>query len=110
MHEDTKSKLHMKNAVQSLHTLLRNINITIKLKNNVVLYGSENLSNTFRQKHGLKLFNKRVMRRISYPRWRKQQSRKNYMTDEIQNLFCSPDIRMIKSRRVRWTRYIMPTR
>jgi len=61
----------MKNAVQSLHTLLRNINVTIKFKNNVVLYGSENLLNTFRQKHGLKLFNKRVMRRISYLRWRK---------------------------------------
>jgi len=61
----------MKNAVQSLHTLLRNINVTIKFKNNVVLYGSENLSSTFRQKHGLKLFNKRVMRRISYLRWRK---------------------------------------
>jgi len=55
-------------AVQSLHTLLRNINITIKLKNNVVVYGCENWSNTFRQKHGLKLFNKRVLKRIFLPK------------------------------------------
>jgi hypothetical protein len=37
-------------AVPSSHPLSRNINVTIKLKNNVVLYGCENWSNTFRQK------------------------------------------------------------
>jgi hypothetical protein len=62
----------MKNAghleVQSSHTLPRNIQVTIKFKNNVILYVRENWSNTFRQKHGLKLFNKRVLRRIFIPK------------------------------------------
>jgi len=32
------------------------------------VYGCENWSNTFRQKHGLKLFNKRVLKRIFLPK------------------------------------------
>jgi hypothetical protein len=70
----------------------------------VVLYGCETWSLTLREEHGLRVFEKRVLRRISGQKrdevmggWRK-------MHNELHNLYSSPNrIRMTKSRRMRWT-------
>jgi hypothetical protein len=74
----------------------------------VVLYGCITWSLTLREKHRLKVFESRVLRRIFgskmdkiIGRWRKLHN------DEFHNLYCSPDTtRMIKSRRIRGAGHI----
>jgi hypothetical protein len=74
----------------------------------IVLYGCEIRSLTFREKHRLKVFENRVLRRIFGPKrvevtgeWRKLHN------GELHNLYCSPDIiRRIKSRRKRWAGHV----
>jgi hypothetical protein len=69
----------------------------------VVLYGCETLSLTLGEKHILRVFENRVLRRIFRPKrdeimgeWRKLHNA------ELHNLYSSPDIvRQIKSRRMR---------
>jgi hypothetical protein len=113
MHKEIKSKLNSENAcyhsAQNLLTsclLSRNLNVkiykTIILP--VVLYRRETLSLTLSEKHRLRMFENRVLRRIFGPKrdevmgeWRKLHS------GELHNLYSSPDIiRQIKSRRMRW--------
>jgi hypothetical protein len=60
------------------------------------------------EEHGLRVFENRVLRRISGPKrdeltggWRKLHNEK------LQNLYSSPSIiRMIKSRRMRWAGHV----
>jgi hypothetical protein len=74
----------------------------------VVLYGCETWSLTLREEHRLRVFGKRVLRRIFGPGmdevtggWRKLHN------EEFHNLYSSPSIiRMIKSRRMRWARHV----
>jgi hypothetical protein len=74
----------------------------------VVLYGCETWSLTLREKHRLKVFGNRVLRRIFGPKrnevtgeWRELHNK------ELHDLYCSPSIiRMIKSRRMRWARHV----
>jgi hypothetical protein len=73
----------------------------------VVLYGCETWSLTLREEHRLKVFEKRVLRRIFGPKrdevtggWRKLHNEK------LHNLYASPNIRMIKSRRMRWAGHV----
>jgi hypothetical protein len=113
MHKEIKSRLNSGNAcyhsVQSLLSsslLSRNLKIkickTIILP--VVLYGCETWSLILREKHRLRVFENRVLRRIFGPKsdevmgeWRKLHS------GELHNLYSSPDIiRHIKSRRIKW--------
>jgi hypothetical protein len=69
----------------------------------VVLYGCETLSLTLWEKHRLRVFENRVLRRLFGTKrdevtggWRKLHSEK------LHNLYCSPSIiKMIKSRRIR---------
>jgi hypothetical protein len=71
----------------------------------VVLYGCETWSLTLWEEHRLRVFENRVLRRIFGPKrdevaggWRKLRN------EELHNLYSSPSIiRMIKSRRMRWT-------
>jgi hypothetical protein len=70
----------------------------------MVLVGCETLSLTLREEHRLRVFEKRVLRRIFGPKrdgvtggWRKLH------IEELHNLYSSPSmIRMTKSRRMRW--------
>jgi hypothetical protein len=71
----------------------------------VVLYGCETWSLTLREEHRLRMFENRVLRIIFGPKrdevtggWRK-------LHNELHNLYSSP-IKMIKSRRMRWTGHV----
>jgi hypothetical protein len=73
----------------------------------VVLYGCETWSLTLREEHRLMVFENRVLRVIFGPKrdevtgeWRKLHS------GELHNLYSSPDIRQIKSRRMRWVGHV----
>jgi hypothetical protein len=73
-----------------------------------VLFGCETLSVILREEHRLRVFESRVLRRISGPKrdevtgeWRRLHN------GELHNLYSSPDIiRQIKSRRMRWVGYV----
>jgi hypothetical protein len=116
MHGEVKSRLNTGNTgyhpgqgLLSSQLLSRNLKVkiykTIILP--VVLYGSETLSLTLREGHRLRVFENRVLRRIPRPKrdevrgeWRKLHN------GELHNLYSSPDIRQIKSRRMRWAGHV----
>jgi hypothetical protein len=72
------------------------------------LYGCETWSVTLREEHKLRVIENRVIRTLFGSKrdevtggWRKLHN------EELHNLYSSPSIiRMIKSRRMRWTRHI----
>jgi hypothetical protein len=72
------------------------------------LYGHETWSLTLREEHRLRVFEKRVLRRISGPKrdevtveWRKLHNK------ELHILYSSPNIiRQSKSRRMRWVGHV----
>jgi hypothetical protein len=69
----------------------------------VVLYGCETWSLTLREKHRLRVFENRVLRRIFGPKRDEVTGEcKKLHTGELHNLYSSPDIiRQIKSSRMR---------
>jgi hypothetical protein len=65
------------------------------------------LSLTLREEHRLRVFENRVLRRIFGPKrdevtggWRKLYN------EELHGLYSSPDIRVIKARRMRWVGHV----
>jgi hypothetical protein len=74
----------------------------------VVFYGCETWSLTLREKLRLRVFEKRVLRKIFGARrdgvtgeWRKLHN------EELNDLYCSPSIvRVIKSKRIRWAGHV----
>jgi hypothetical protein len=97
-------------SVQNLlpsHLLSKVINIriykTIILR--IVLYGCEIWSLTLWEEYILRVFENRVLRRIFGPkRDEVTGGRRKLHNEELHNLYSSPSIiRMIKSRRMRWT-------
>jgi hypothetical protein len=74
----------------------------------VVLHGCETWSLTLREEHTLRVFEKRVLRRIFGPKrdeetgeWRKLHN------EELRYLYSSPSIiRIMKSRRMTWTGHV----
>jgi hypothetical protein len=72
-----------------------------------VLYGCKTWFLTLREERRLRVFENRVLRRILGPKrdevtgeWRKSYR------GELHSLYSSPDIRQIKSRRMRWARHV----
>jgi hypothetical protein len=73
-----------------------------------VLYGCETWSLALREEHRLRMFENRVLRKIFGPRrdevtgkWRKLHN------EEFHDLYSSPSIiRIMKSRRMRWTGHV----
>jgi len=68
----------------------------------VVLYGCETLLLTLREEHRLRVFENRVLRRIFGPKrdevageWERLHN------EELNDLYCSPNIRVIKSQRMK---------
>jgi hypothetical protein len=117
MHEEIKSRLNLGNAcchsVKSLlssHLLSRNLKVKIHktVIQSVVSYGCETWFLTLREKHGLRVFENRVLRRIFGPKrqevmgeWRKLHN------GELHNLYPSPDIiRQINSRKMSWAGHV----
>ena len=77
----------------------------------VVFYGYETWSLILREEHRLRVFEKRVLRRIFGPRrdgvrgeWRKLHN------EELNDLYSSPNnVRVVKSRRMRWAGHVLRT-
>jgi hypothetical protein len=74
----------------------------------MVLYGCEIWSLTLKEKHRLRVFENRVLRRIFGPKWDKVTAEwRKLHNEELRNLFSSPSIiRIIKSRRMRWAAHV----
>jgi hypothetical protein len=73
----------------------------------VVLYGWETWSLTLREKHRLRIFENRVLRRIFGPKREEDGSWRKLYNDKLQSLYSSPNIvRVIKSRRMRWEGHV----
>jgi hypothetical protein len=102
MHEEIKSRPNSGNAyyhtVQSLlSSYLLSRNVKVKIYKTIILpvalYGHETWSLTLREKHRLRVFENRVLRRIFGPKrdnvtgeWRKLPNQ------ELHNLYSSPNI------------------
>jgi hypothetical protein len=74
----------------------------------VVLYRCENWSFTLSGEHRLRIFENILLRNILGPRREEDGSRRKLHNDEVHDLCSSPNIvRVIKSRRLRWTGYVV---
>jgi hypothetical protein len=104
------SNVNIKKNLLSSRLLSKNIKVRIykSIILPVVLYGCETWSLILREKHRLRVFENRVLRRIFGPKrdevtgqWRKLHN------GELHNLYSSPNIiRTIKSRRMRWAGHV----
>jgi hypothetical protein len=85
------------------------------IKNNIyktvilpfVLYGCETWSLTLGEEHRLRVFEKRVLRKISGPKRDEDGSYRKLHNDELHSLYSSSNIvKVIKSRRMRWAGHV----
>jgi hypothetical protein len=73
----------------------------------VVLHECETWSLTFREEHGLRVFENRVLRRIFGLKREEDGSWRKLHNDELHSLYSSPNIvRVIISRRMRWAGHV----
>jgi hypothetical protein len=114
--EEIKRRLNSGNACyHSVQTLLssRQLSKNVKIRISkiiiflVVLYGCETWSLTLRKDHRLRVFENRMLRIVGPKRdevtgeWRKLHN------EELRDLYSLPSvIRIIKSRRTRWTGHV----
>jgi hypothetical protein len=86
-------------------------NLKIKIYKTVILpvalYGCETWSLTLGEDHRLRVFENRVLRKIHGPKREEDGSWRKLHNDELRDLYSSLNIvRVIKSRRMRWTGYV----
>jgi hypothetical protein len=115
-HDEIKSRLSLVNAcyysVQNLlSSRLISKNLKIKIYKTVilpvVLYGCKTWSLTSRKEHRLRVFEKRMLKKIFGPKRQEDGSCGKLYNDELHNLYSSPNIvRVIKSRRMRWAGHV----
>jgi hypothetical protein len=74
----------------------------------MVLYGCETWSLTLREKHRLRVFGNRVLRRIFGPKRDEVMGElRKLHNEELRDLYSSPSIiRIIKSRKMRWVGHV----
>jgi hypothetical protein len=73
----------------------------------VVLYVCKTWSVTLREEHRLRVFENKVLRRISGPTREEDKSWRKLHNDELHSLYSLPNIvRVIKSRRMRWVGHV----
>jgi hypothetical protein len=111
IHDELKSRLNSGNGcyylVQNLLSpCLISKNLKIKIYKTlillVVLCGYETWSFTLREEHRLRVFENRVLRKISGPKREEDGSWRKFHNDELHSLYSSLNIvRVIKSRRMR---------
>jgi hypothetical protein len=74
----------------------------------VVLYRCKTWSLTLREEHRLRVFEKRVLRRIFGPKREEDGSWRKLHNDELHSLYSSLNIvKVIKSRRMRWVGHVV---
>jgi hypothetical protein len=86
-------------------------NLRIKIYKTVilplVLYGCETWSLTSGEEHRLRVFEKRVLRKIFGRKREEDESWRKLHNDELHSPYSSPNIvRVIKSKRMRWAGYV----
>jgi hypothetical protein len=116
IHDEIKSRLNSGNdyyySVQNLFSsCLISKNLKIKIYKIVilpiVLYGCKTWFLTLREEHILRVFEKRVLRKIYGPKREEGGSWRKVHNDELHSLYSSPNIvRVIKSRRMRWAGHV----
>ena len=73
----------------------------------VVLCGCETWFLTLREESRLRVFENRILRRISGPKRDKIGEWRRFHNEEVHSLYRSPNIvRVIKSRRLRWAGHV----
>jgi len=114
--EEINSRLVSENACfYSVQKLLTSRLISRKLKLKiyrtfilpVILYGCESWSTTLANEDKLRVFENTVLRKIDGPKrdemtgeWRRIHS------EELHGLYDSPDVKIMKSRRLRWAGHV----
>jgi hypothetical protein len=102
--------LHFRTLLKQTETIITSINYLKKYRIiilSVVLYGCETWSLTLREEHRLRVFENRVLRGIFGLKrdgvtgeWRRLHN------EELNDLYSSSNIRVIKSRRMRWAGHV----
>jgi hypothetical protein len=115
INDEINSRLNSWNAcyysVQNLlSSHLISTNIKIKIYKTVilpgVLYGYETWYFTLREEHRLRVSENSVLRRIFGPKREEDGSWRELHNDELHSLYSSPNIRVIKPRRVWWAGHV----
>jgi hypothetical protein len=118
MQEEIKNRINVGNgcyhSVQSLLSFhLLSMNVKVKIYKTIILqvvwYGYETWSFTLRENHRLRVFEKRVLRRIFRPK--KYQVTGEWRSNEEIHILYSFSIifRQIKPRRMRWAVHVART-
>ena len=72
-----------------------------------MLYGCETWSLTLREESRLKVFENRILRRKFGPKRNENGEWRRLHNEELHSLYRSPnDVRVIKSRRLRWAGHV----
>jgi hypothetical protein len=115
IHDEIKNILNSGNACSySVQNLLSSclISKNLKIKINktvilpVVLYGCETWSLTLGEEHRLRVFENRVLRKISGPKTEEDGSWKKLHNDELHSLYSSPNIVRVIKWRIKWAGHV----